>query len=360
MENRDDYLRQRGISPHVERVLSEKHFFSRELLSVLNATDLQELKEIAMGKIPQISRGDRVKALSAIARIGAAEECKILSKIIADEKEEVDLRAVAAANLSLLPPEDAERELITHLNVENELVQAKIIRSLGCIGSKKAIEALDRIFQAPSDFIKKEIAFAKTLISYRFGLDRDTLPFVPGADRKLEARSDAINFIIKQIGKDGLMNYLQSFEGSNYGIEVSENIGFKVECGGRVTFLFLLNKKYDHHILSSIIEKKVLFGLLARYIEERDTYTTQSLVLSSPYDRHTLDIIVCRTDGEPLFSGRGYIKESTMTFSITDIERPGTLPCQITGRLTDESLEFQKCYFLKRRQNKRSIMRLNR
>jgi len=338
-----DHPKEPKTSARIERLLSITHPPYQELLSSLDASNLQALQRIASG---EIQHNYRIKAIGAIAHVGGVEECKILGKIVADEKEEIYLRTVAAANLSLLITRDAEAELVKNLKIEEDLIRVEVIKSLGCVGGKKALKALDKISGIRSDIIWKHLTFAKALISYRLGLSREELPFVEGAKRSLGARNDAIRFIIKQSTRNKLRNCLQSLGSSNYGIETSENIGFEVECSGRINLMFLLNKRYNDNLLSSITEKKALFGLLVRRFKKMSTYVVNYLVLTSPSDPATLNIMICRTDGEVLFSGRGHIKDSIMNFSITDIERLGINPTQISGRLTNKGLEFQECYSL--------------
>lgn len=347
------------FSSRVEQIFTTNRYLTREFLADFKAEDIEVFKRIASGEIPHMIRGNRVKALMVISQLGGVEECKILSRIIANDKEDTDLRAIAAINLSLLPPEDAVRELISNLWNKEDVVLSKVIKSLGRIGGKNALEALDKISDIKSDFVRKELAFAKALISSRLGLDRKDLAFVEGADRKLEGKDHIVKFSITQIKTGELRKCLQSLEGSNYNVELSKNIGFKVECLGRINFVFLLNNKYKNNLLSGIINKKALFGLLARRSESTGTYAVQSVVLISPRDPATVEIMVCRTDGEVLYSGSGHIKDGTMTFSITDIERPGSVQRQITGQVTDKTLEFQKCFSSRKRQNKRRPMELN-
>lgn len=348
------------ISPNLVKKFSIKHYLSRDMLSGLDEVEIKELGQIASGKIPQISRGDRIKALTAIAHIGGAGECKMLGRIVADEKEDSDVRAVAAISLSLSQPDKAERELIANTTVKSDIVLGRVARSLGRIGGEASLKALDKISDTKSNLVRKEVAFAKALISYRLGIERDTLRFVMADERKIKVNKDTLKLDVRPASTKELRNCLDLLEGSSYRLNVSKDFGFKMGCG-RTTFMLLMNKdSFGNGILSRVMEQKQFAGLVTLRSEETGTYAVQSLVLTSPHESSTLDIMVCRTDGTALYSGRGYVKDGAMTFSVSDLERPGSVPSQITGKLSAKGIEFEECYSLRTRQGKRSPMELKR
>src|SRR5215213_5327681 len=175
----NNYGRSR-VSPNLDRLFSSKHTPSRELLTALDIEDLQVLRRAARGEVhPE----RRVQALAALAFIQDPEGCEVAGDVLANDEEEPALRAVAASNLGLCPPEVAEQRLIAGLYVSDEVVLVKVIKALGQIGSESGLAALDQLSGVGADFVDKQLRLAKALISYRLGLDRDILPFVEGARR---------------------------------------------------------------------------------------------------------------------------------------------------------------------------------
>lgn len=356
MEDDRRHPKKPRISTRIERLFLTKHRPSRQLLSDLKATHKKELNRIASGEIPS---DYRIKALAAIARVGAMKESKILGRIVADKKEDIHLRAAAATDLSLMPAKHAERELIPNLRVRDNLVRSKVIKSIGLVGSKKALGALDRISGVKSDFVGKQLKFSKALISYRLGLEREDLPFVEGAKRKRGRKGELIGLSTRQVGADKVKNCLQLLEGSTWGIDVAKNLGFEVSAG-RARWTVLLNKKFSEgDVLSSIAKRKMLTGLLTRWTRETGTYAVQYVVLTRPHNS-SVDIMVVRTDGEVCYSGHGTLRNGAMTFSISDIERRGTAPTQVTGQFKPEGVEFQVLIPFGKRKGKRLPMKFKR
>ena len=130
--------------------------FSRELLhaiaaneghcfedrTVLSAGDVAVLKQVLRGeKAPPILI-DRKRAVTALASSErSAEASAILAGVVADLKETTQVRAAAAAQLSVMPSESAEKALKENLEPANEIVRREVHKSLVKIGSEKAVDA---------------------------------------------------------------------------------------------------------------------------------------------------------------------------------------------------------------------------
>ena len=136
--------------------------FSRELLhaiaanegrcfedrTVLAPGDVVVLKQVLRGeKVPPILI-DRKRAVTALASSErSAEASAILAGLVADLKETTQVRAAAAAQLSVMPKESAEKALLENLEPANEIVRREVRKSLTKIGSEKVVE--DKITTMP-------------------------------------------------------------------------------------------------------------------------------------------------------------------------------------------------------------------
>jgi len=325
----------------VENIFSAVHSLSRELLSKVQPADVEELQQIALGEIPHRSVKDRVKALNAITCIGIPQCTEILSNILQNDEEDKYLRVTAASLFSLVPSEDAESELIACLGTEEALVRLKVIKSLGCIGGSKVFEALDKISNINRDYVRKQLVFAKALISYRLGLEQDPLPFVEGVDRKRGRRDELLKLTLQRVRSKKVGKCVERLEGSTYGIEFADKMGFEVTAG-KANWILLLNKKsVEKDLLRSITNQKMIIGLLTRWIKVTGTYSVQYVVLTKPNDNQSISIMVVRTDGEVCYSGRANMKKGIMSFLLSDIERPGTAPTKVKGKFGPRGVKLE-------------------
>ena len=129
--------------------------FSRELLhaisadevscfedrTVLSSGDVAVLKQVLRGeKVPPISI-DRKRAVTALANSErSAEASAILAGVVADSKETTQVRAAAAAQLSVMPKEFAEKALLGNVETANVIVSREVRKSLAKIGSAKVVD----------------------------------------------------------------------------------------------------------------------------------------------------------------------------------------------------------------------------
>ena len=129
--------------------------FSRELLHaiaadevscfedrpVLSSGDVAVLKQVLRGeKVPPILI-DRKRAVTALANSErSAEASAILAGVVADLKETTQVRAAAAAQLSVMPKEFSEKALLENVETANVIVGREVRKSLAKIGSEKAVD----------------------------------------------------------------------------------------------------------------------------------------------------------------------------------------------------------------------------
>jgi hypothetical protein len=125
-------------------------------LTVLSSGDVAVLKQVLRGeKVPPILV-DRKRAVTALANSErSAEVSAILAGVVANLQETTQVRGAAAAHLSKMPREFAEKALLENLAPGNEIVRREVHKSLAKIGSK-AVD--DNLTALPGVARQKKIA----------------------------------------------------------------------------------------------------------------------------------------------------------------------------------------------------------
>ena len=110
-------------------------------LSVLAPGDVAVLKQVLKGETVPPILIDRKRAVTALASSErSAEVSAILAGIVANLEETTQVRAAAAAHLSVMPKESAEKALLENLETANEIVRREVRKSLTKIGSEKVVD----------------------------------------------------------------------------------------------------------------------------------------------------------------------------------------------------------------------------
>ena len=109
-------------------------------LPVLSPGDVAVLKQVLRGeKVPPIAI-DRKRAVTALASSErSADVSTILARVVSDSTETTQVRGAAAAHLSVMPKEPAEKALLENLETSNEIVRREVRKSLTKIGSEKVV-----------------------------------------------------------------------------------------------------------------------------------------------------------------------------------------------------------------------------
>lgn len=134
-----DKLTDKNFSPELLHAIAADEVNCSPDLPVLSAGDVVVLKEILRGeKRPPIPI-DKKRAVNALASSErSAEVSAILAGVVADLNETTRVRATAAARLSVMPKESAERALTENMETANQIVRIEVRKSLAKIGSEKA------------------------------------------------------------------------------------------------------------------------------------------------------------------------------------------------------------------------------
>jgi hypothetical protein len=138
----------------IDKITDEN--FSRELLHAIAADEVRCFEDRAVlssgdvAVLNQVLRGERVlpiainrkRAVTALANSErSAEVSAILGGIVADLNETTQVRGAAAAQLSVMPKEFAEKTLTENLETANPIVRIEVRKSLTKIGSKAVPDA---------------------------------------------------------------------------------------------------------------------------------------------------------------------------------------------------------------------------
>jgi hypothetical protein len=352
---KNNYISEEFIFNRLKELFSFPHSFNRDVIANIKPEDMSYIREIASGKFADIRRSVRMKTFTIISYVGSSEDCEILGQIISNLQEDSGLRAVAAVNLANFTSEIAEKELIKHLNVKDDLILSKIIKSLGMIGGPDAYQVLYNLEKdIKTNFVTKQLTFAKALIAYRHNLDVDSIPFIVVGEGPSAPPEDRQELRVKTVRARDTASALKSFEGNKYGIELVKSTGFKVTAGEAHWMLFLNKPVADEGIIKSINKRKWIMGLLARWLTETQTYSPQYVVLTKPIEGNEVQITVVRSDGEVFYAGKASVSRNILSFVISTIKRPGTIPFKVGGKFSLRGIELEIIVPISKRRGKRS------
>lgn len=342
------------ISPTVHRVISPDRDRRADAAAMkLTKTQVAELKQIVQRRLVPTEPFEMANAITALA---AAERsyhvANILGRFLSDESQTPTDRAVAAINLRFTPGRTAQNHLVENLRARDRLVRLQVIKSLGTFGDADALTSLQRMRLPKDAAVRRQQSFAQALIAHRLGLAERYLAFRRGAKRTPGANEDMITLRLRPKLKKTVQRDRERLRDSTYGLEIGDH-GFGLRAGKASWTVFLNREIEERGGLEEIFERPWITALLARWDLRTHLSAVQYVVLTDPAPRST-EIAVVRTDGELFYSGRMTRTGGLLRFEIRDVERPGTAPTNVRGRLTKRGIELEAVVPFALRRNTRS------
>jgi hypothetical protein len=224
-----------------------------------------------------------IEALRELLRRDAATR-PLLRDVVLDRERPADVRATAAVALSHDPTPSAREALTQALDDEEPTVVRRAAEALGKIGDKAALARLDRVV-APTAAARRSVDFARTLISYRLGLDTHRLR-QPPARSLLEVRPQrAEELRPSRIDRRQLPQIMENAEGEIPGVPLDQDTGVEFRCGDH-RFVVVLTRhlrKLDN--LAPLGRTGALVGALLERSPSTDRYFLSEYLLSDPGPR---------------------------------------------------------------------------
>ncbi len=291
--------------------------------------DLTDLKGILRNTKITSTAVDIKQALTMLTHAEpSAESVEILSRILSNTRQTTKVRVSAAANLSVLGTQDAEKALLVNLDVDDPFIRLEVIKSLGKIGSIESLRCLEAAVETASDKDRKQIAFACTTIAFREGsYDRDS---IPGIDWRTQS--------LKVIEGRQVAEKVEKIWGSTYGVKLNHELGLIFTCGKSTLSVLLNNTLKRGSWLKNLRSKPLIAGVLTIKEHEVKRYSVRYILMTKPTDTGLI-ITASRTNGDVVFAGKAIAEGDELRLSMRDVGVERT-PAEIDGVITNDNIKL--------------------
>jgi hypothetical protein len=321
-------IHEQSLTPGLRRLLAPDALVGP--VGSLAATEMDMLLAVARGDpgfSAAISRHQAIAALPAFAPAQVA--LAILDQVSGNRSTRRTDRVTAVRGLGRMATPAAQDLLLDRIVDADPRVQQAAFAALGHFADPSALAVLERVTAADAAS-EQQLALTQALIAHRYGLAGpflgDTLPRTGTAPD----RTTPVTLALKSV--EATTADLSRFRGSMYGIQLAER-AFDLRCG-RAEWTIFCNRSLGSALTaaSQLLERPCIAALIARWLPPGIAATTQYVVLSRPIGR-SVKIDVVRADGDVMYTGAAEPAGPELSFAITDVDRPGTAPTDLAGRL---------------------------
>jgi hypothetical protein len=255
--------------------------------------------------------------------------------VLADRTAPPTNRVVAARGLGQIGTSAAEQALLGQVREPNPRMQQDVLAALGTFAGPDAARELDRLPVPDDPATRRQLAFTRALIAHRHGLQGPFLPQAPARERPVALAGQTTSVQLTPI----IAGDLDRLRGPTYGIRFSER-GYLLRCGPS-EWTILINQEVGPSLASRrLFDRPWIAAILAQWLPGREAVMTRLVLLIRPVSKQ-LHIDVVRSDGQVAYIGEAHQDEAAITFSIADVDRPGTAPTDIAGRVTSNRVQLQ-------------------
>lgn len=314
---------------------------------VLKLPEIVEVdaEELSLKRLRDVVRGSdlsfpRRRAMALLAASDSPNRHRDFQALLENESEPPEIRFQAAIHLGQIRQPEAEEILIENSRVRDERVLAGVIKALGQIGGKQALNAVLSTGEYARGRVAAETKFAATLISHRLGLEGSAI--TPADDvGYLAVEGECTRpFHVMRADYAEAELCLRSLGYRPFQIELSED-AYELRCGRRV-WMLLFNRQFTGHGVVTKLQERIAFPAIVALKSATGLYSAAFLVLTAPAESaQTINITVYRSTGERIFGGPARIDENQVRFSIHAVARPGAFALQLAGILSESGLEIQ-------------------
>jgi HEAT repeats len=316
----------------LDEIFSRSHKLDRSTLEALTQRDLQELRSMTLG---QKESPNRIRAMEALVKTGVPETSEVLDTVVKDTSADAYLRASAATQLGRIDQPEAEGVLLNQLpTVTEPVVRMKIVKALARIGSVASLDALARSAREdPDPTVRRQASFSCSVVAYRNGISGYELP-VPTSSEILKLDpSSALAVTFGRASAEETQAALASLGDDTYGLTLSNEEGYRIECGA-LRMLLALDADLVRDGITALTEKgTMLLGLVAQRSSIDGSFSTRLLAFAWAETQDHFNLAVHRTGGQQLLFGSGVVDDGGVNFDLNAVGGTGSMAVLLRGRL---------------------------
>jgi hypothetical protein len=271
-----------------------------------------------------------VEALKELIRRRSRKRTTILLRVVMDDEEPSDLRATAAVELGKERRKGHQEALVAALGSKDPSVVRRSAEALGRIGDEAALEPLAsvRLRRGP---VTRSVDFAKTLISYRLGLESNRLQPPHEAQRLGLNRRRAVPLEVATPRAREIEMILILLRRELPAIPVSPEGVLGFACGAD-RFLVVFNRDvHRRKTLAPVAAKSAVPAVVLKRSPSLERYYVYEYILTHPAADDRLLLFGVRTTGVVAHFGEIKLESARGEFRVGTVETRYSPPVSIEG-----------------------------
>ncbi len=297
----------------------------------------KELISVVAGLRPEFNRA---AALKTLIERDSTQTGRVLSNLLNDTTEPSELRQIAAVVLgSDTTHEDVLLKSISKTTEPSVL--RRIAQSLGRIGSPKALEALRNVRLGSGNLAAQNVKFARSLISYRYGLGQYLIPRPAQGDILQFDHQKASDLNIEPLAPADVSKVIPSLAQSLPAIAVSEKAATGFSCLGSRFWLLLNAEMVGPDAAKRVNTSNAVVAVVMKREHCPEGWQISEYLLSHPERGGQVDIVGVRPSGASVHFGQIQTGSNTANIRLEALNSPFALPLVFEAEYNTEEIALK-------------------
>jgi hypothetical protein len=209
------------------------------------------------------------------------ERPRLLAELVTDLRYSPDLRAAAAVALGRHPSPTGERALIDALAAPDPAVVRRAAEALGRTAGPEVLPRLEAVTPSRGP-ARRSVEFARTLLSYRHGLEHHRLQRPPERSLLTVDARQAISGTTTALRPSAVVPILEDVREELAGIPLSDRGALRFTCGEHVFAIVLSRHMAGLDRLDTLTRRSTVVGAVLELSSVTDRYFLSEYLLASP------------------------------------------------------------------------------
>jgi hypothetical protein len=280
----------------------------------------------------------KMRALATLQLRGRRDVADLFLEVAADDEEPPRFRQLAALGLYRMGGPRAQEALEAAADRADEATAPTIATGLGRIGQPGSMGTLDQLGRKAPAHARDRVAFAATLLAYRFNLEGHDVRAPGGSALQELGRKKARPIEIAAARQDAAARALESLADDPLGIELVPKNALRISCEPNA-FVWVWTARADGGDPAALMREKGVAGVLFRRRLFENAYSLSAIGLVTPMRRGARLTIHRAASGLMEFAGT---LDADGSGELRARDRPGLPAVEVRGRLTAGRLEITK------------------
>lgn len=250
-----------------------------------------------------------------------------LEAIVADPARPPEVRTIATVGLGSLRDGRSAAALLKAAASKDGALARRAIEALGRMGTPDTLPRLRRMTAVPAA-AQKSLAFARSLIAYRHGLEGERLALPRGARVTPIDRARAASLPVGRLSAAAWATLKPALHGADTSVAPAARPPVEIRCG-KDRFLLFMHPMIEGDAPGRALARPVVAAVLMKWSPTLTRWFLAEYIFSHPAPGGAAQLLGTRPTGSMVHAGRASADGASLRVELQALDTPFAAPTQI-------------------------------